>query len=183
MQTQRKLHSIHVLQRGKDFAGTIEIGAAKHAFSFSPAQVSLIGTQAVLTGTVKIGARSQARVEAHFLAMQGSILSAGPRPARLSASLTLPFPAPDESKPLTDATGPQSIAGVVYFKLSPLSGAALGVPLDLGAVQMNARLFPGSETERELAWLYSAVLAHQAATPVDAQALARVTAAIGEILK
>jgi hypothetical protein len=46
----------------------------------------------------------------------------------------------------------------MYLKLSPLDGRALGVPADLRAVQLNARLYATSEVERGLQWLYSALV-------------------------
>jgi hypothetical protein len=184
---RRKLHSIHMLQSGKDFSGEVEVGRTKHQFVFSPDRFSIAGGDPVLTGRVRVRAaggreRVVEKVEARVLAQQGSIFSAPPRPARLDASLRAPFGPQDSSKPLTDATSDLSIAGVVYFRLSPMEGAALGLPLDLGAVQINVRLYPASETERELHWLYSAVVATHAVTPQDQDALRRLGDAINRIV-
>ncbi len=184
---KRKLHSIHVLPSGKDFAGEIEVGRTSYRFVFSPGGFSAAGDRLVLTGRVRVRAPGQRervleKVEARALAQQGSILAAPPRPARLDASLRIPFPPQDATKPATDATSDQSIAGVLYFRLSPMDGAALGLPLDLGAVQMNVRLYPTSETERELAWLYSAAFATHDAAPQQKEALGRLGDAINRVL-
>ncbi|MFN0087072.1 MAG: hypothetical protein ACKVX9_16905 [Blastocatellia bacterium] len=184
---KRKLHSVHMLQSGREFAGEIEVGRTKYRFVFSPSRFSTAGGAPMLAGRVRVKApggreRILEKVEARVLAQQGSILSAPPRPARLDASLRAPFSPQDPSKPKTDATGDMSIAAVVYFRLSPMEGAALGLPLDLSAVQINARLYPASETERELHWLYSAVVATHAATPGDQDAMNRLGDAINRIM-
>ena len=61
--------------------------------------------------------------------------------------------------PVTEATGPTGFVGVLYLRLSPLDGRALGVPLDMSGVQLNARLAPASELERDLQWLLSGAVA------------------------
>lgn len=186
-QQKRKLHSIHVLQSEKDFAGEIEVGRTKYQFVFSPSRFSVADGQPTLTGRVRVKApggreRVVEKVAARALAQQGSIFSAPPRPARLDASLRAPFAPQDPSKPQTDATSDQSIAGVLYFRLSSMEGASLGLPLDLSAVQINVRLYPASETERELAWLYSAMFATHAVAPRDQDALGRLAVAIHQIV-
>jgi hypothetical protein len=60
--------------------------------------------------------------------------------------------------PVTEATGARSFVGAMYFRLSSLDGRALGVPLDLSRVQLNARLAPASDLERDLHWLFSALV-------------------------
>ena len=47
----------------------------------------------------------------------------------------------------------------LYLRLSPLDGRALGLPLDMSSVQLNARLAPASELERDLQWLLSGAVA------------------------
>lgn len=168
--TKSKLHSIHVLQDGKDFAGRLKAGASAPAFRFSPETASIEGGRLVLTGTVSVGgargsARKAANVKATCLGLQGSIQNAPARPRLVSGSLRHPLPDQPADRPATDATGSLSSAGAIYFRLSPLDGAALGVDLDLGSVQMNARLNPSSDAERALHWLYSAATA--AASPAD----------------
>src|SRR5262249_29359446 len=77
---------------------------------------------------------------------------------KFSESLKPPLPVPIESLPLTDSTGHMGSVAAMYLRLSPLDGRALGVPADLSAVQLNARLYATSEIERDLHWLYSALV-------------------------
>jgi hypothetical protein len=160
-----KIHSIHVLPNGAGFVGRIEAGLS-HQFAFMPKAASVANGRLVLTGAVNVkspgGRRHMAgEVTATLLATQGSITGPPPMPRQFSESLKPPLPAPasaDGSLPLTDWTGYSGSIAVMYFKLSPLDGHALGVPADLSAVQLNARLYATSEIERDLHWLYSALL-------------------------
>jgi len=69
-------------------------------------------------------------------------------------------PAPSASAlPITEATDDLAFAAAMYFQLSPLDARALGVPVDLSRVQLNARLAPTSDFERNLHLLYSDVVA------------------------
>jgi len=75
--------------------------------------------------------------------------------------------------PVTESTGPTSFTGVMYFHFEPLDGRALGVPADLGRVQLNLRLAPLDATARELHTLYTdAVDALQGEQPDDDRAAA-----------
>ncbi|HXM35492.1 MAG TPA: hypothetical protein VN920_09920, partial [Pyrinomonadaceae bacterium] len=58
-----------------------------------------------------------------------------------------------------ESTGSLSFAGVLYFSLSPLDGATLGVPLDMSRVQLNLRLAPTADLERDLQVVFSDVVA------------------------
>lgn len=58
-------------------------------------------------------------------------------------------------RPIVESTGTLAFVGVLYFHLSPLSGQALGVPLDMSRVQLGARLAPTDETARDLQMLFS----------------------------
>jgi hypothetical protein len=163
-----KIHSIHVLPNGAGFAGRIEAGSS-YEFAFTPKTASVANGKLVLTGAVNVkspaGHRHTAdEVTATLLATQGSITGPPPMPRQFSESLKPPLQAPANpggpggSLPLTDWTGYLGSIAVMYLKLSPLDGRALGVPADLGAVQLNARLYATSEIERDLHWLYSALL-------------------------
>ncbi|HVF91396.1 MAG TPA: hypothetical protein VNH22_15130 [Blastocatellia bacterium] len=80
--------------------------------------------------------------------------------------------------PSTESTGPTSFTGVMYFHFEPLDGRALGVPADLGRVQLNLRLAPLDATARALHTLYTAAVdALQGEQPDGNQA----AAIIGEI--
>jgi hypothetical protein len=161
-----KIHSIHVLPNGAGFDGKIEAGGANYQFAFTPKTAAAASGKLVLTGAVKVkspGGRQRiaGEVTATLLATQGSITGPPPLPRQFSESLKPPLPAPAGaagSPPLTDWTGYSGSIAVMYLKLSPLDGSALGVPADLSAVQLNARLYATSEIERDLHWLYSALL-------------------------
>jgi len=158
-----KIHSIHVLPNGAGFAGKIEAGGSSHQFSFTPKTAASLNGKLVLTGVVKaqlMGGRQQEAndVTATLLATQGSITGQPPMPRQFSESLKPPAPVPIGPLPLTDSTGHLGSVAVMYLRLSPLDGRALGVSADLSAVQLNARLYATSEIERDLHWLYSALV-------------------------
>jgi hypothetical protein len=71
----------------------------------------------------------------------------------------------------------------MYLRLSPLDGSALGVPADLGAVQLNARLYATSEVERDLHWLYSALVEATQGEHKNERLAADYLDAINRILK
>ena len=158
----KKIHSIHVLPDGAGFAGKIEAGGSSHHFSFTPKTAASSNGKLVLTGVVKaqlVGGRQRVAndVTATLLATQGSITGPPLMPRQFSESLKPPSPTPSGSLPLTDSTGHLGSVAVMYLRLSPLDGGALGVPADLSAVQLNARLYATTEIERDLHWLYSAL--------------------------
>ena len=158
-----KTHSIHVLPSGAGFAGKIEAGGSSYQFAFTPKAVASERGKLVLTGVVKVtlvGGRQRMAngVTATLLATQGSATGPPSVPRQFSESLKPPLPAPSGSLPLTESTGHLGSVAVMYLRLSPLDGRALGVPADLSAVQLNARLYATSEIERDLHWLYSALV-------------------------
>jgi hypothetical protein len=151
------------LPNGAGFAGKVEAGGSSYRFSFMPKTAGSAGGKLVLTGVVTVkspGGRRRAadNVTATLLATQGSITGPPPMPRQLSESLKAPWPDPGGSLPITDSTGHLGSVAVMYLKLSPLDGRALGVPADLSAVQLNTRLYATSEVERGLHWLYSALV-------------------------
>lgn len=158
-----KIHSIHVLPNGARFAGRIKVGGSSYQFAFTPKTTALSSGKLVFTGVVEMkspGGRQRAteNVTATLLSTQGSITGPPPMPRQFSESLKAPVPIPSGSLPITDSTGHLGSVAVMYLKLSPLDGRALGVPADLSAVQLNARLYATSEIERDLHWLYSALV-------------------------
>src|SRR5688572_29479097 len=158
-----KIHSIHALPHGAGFAGKIEAGGSSFHFAFTPKNAAAANGKLVLTGAVKVqapgGRQSVANdVTATLLATQGSITAPSPRPRQFSDSLKPPLAPPGGSLPLTDWTGHLGSVAVMYLRLSPLDGRALGIPADLSQTQLNARLYATSEIERDLHWLYSALL-------------------------
>jgi hypothetical protein len=184
----RKLHSIHVLPNGREFVGKIEIGRASYQLTFAPKNAASVSGKLVLTGAVKVKSpggqqRVADGVAATLLATQGSIASPPPMPRRFAESLRPPLPEPGGSLPLTDWTGHQGSVAVMYLKLSPLDGRALGVPANLSSVQLNARLYATSEVERDLHWLYSALAVAIHGERPNEQLAADYLGAINHILK
>ena len=64
----------------------------------------------------------------------------------------------DLGRPEVEATGSLGFVGVLYFKLSPLDGKSLGIPLDMSDVQLGARLAPTDDLARDLQLLFSDVV-------------------------
>lgn len=140
-----------------------------------------------LTLRGRAGGERSATARARLVAIQGGIGSLGPRPQLEGGSdvatadqkqeeakapesrpraaappATGPAVAPSRpagSLPVTQSTGPTAYTGVLYLRFDKLDGKALGVPLDLSSVQLNARLAPQNDTERSLLWLYSDLVA------------------------
>lgn len=183
-----KIHSIHVLPKGHGFAGKIEIGRSSYQFAFTPKTATSMNGSLVLTGSVTVktptGRQKGAdNVTATLLSTQGSITGPPPMPRRFSESLKPPLPAPSGSLPLTDWTGTTGSVAVMYLKLAPLDGHALGVPADLSSVQLNARLYATSEIERDMHWLYSAMVQATQGEHKNEQLATDYLAAINRILK
>ncbi|MEK7832140.1 MAG: hypothetical protein AAB401_13690 [Acidobacteriota bacterium] len=152
----RKLHSVHSLLIGREFIGEIEVGKTNLRFAYSPTSVALVGGKIELTGSFTVTAgqtRKAQNVKATLLATQGGIQAAPPIPKGASASML--GAVHSGGLPATDATGSRAYAAVVYFKLSAMDGAKLGLPFDLSAVQLNARLNPADDTARTLQFWFS----------------------------
>ena len=149
----RKLHSVHSLLIGREFSGEIEAGRAKLKFSYSPKTVALANGRIELTGSFSVGAKKAEAVKATLLSTQGGIQAAPPTPKGATASML--GAVHSGGLPATDATGSRGYVAVIYFKLSALDGAKLGVPFDLSAVQLNLRLNPQDETARNLQFWFS----------------------------
>ena len=182
-----KLHSIAAVMRGKAFAGSFDIGGGRYEFTYSPAKAALTGVgppearhaykrsrgsthtsiggiedvRARLTGNLTVidkrpGAaprHSLDNVQATLISAQGGI---GAAPPRTTMPADLAPVRPD--LPVVESTGALSFCGVLYFKLSPLDGRALGIPADISRLQLNVRLAPVNETERNLQGVYSSIV-------------------------
>jgi hypothetical protein len=160
--TAQKLHSIHALPDGTAFTGKIRIGKANYQFTFAPKTAEVSSARLKLKGVVAVTSptgqkRAVENVEATLLSTQGNIQPGPSIPRTFPDSLRPPEPEAARL-PVTDATDHFGSIGVMYFKLSAMDGRNLGVPMDLSAVQLNARVYPQSELERDLQWLYSAWL-------------------------
>ena len=71
----------------------------------------------------------------------------------------------------SDERGGGGYVGVMYFRLSPLDGRALGLPFELSAVQLNGRLNPLDNTAGALQFWYS-VAVRSLYDPIPDDALA-----------
>ena len=182
-----KIHSIHVLPKGRDFTGKVEAGNASYQLTFSPRSVKVTDRRLVLTGNVTIKlpngqTRKADNVTATLLATQGSVNSPPPVPHTLDPSLKPAIGASSDLLPITEATADLGSVGVMYLRLSALEGKPLGIPLDLSNVQLNARLYATSETERDLQWLYSALVQSTLGAARDERAATGYLAEINRIL-
>ncbi|HWO01545.1 MAG TPA: hypothetical protein VNS63_19960 [Blastocatellia bacterium] len=156
-----KLHSIAAVMRGRNFAGKFDVGGVSYEFTFVPAKAAVVGRKLQLAGSLtvidgrpiaRISRHSLDNVQATLISSQGGIGTAPPRktlPAEISARTDLP---------VVESTGALSFCGVLYFKLSPLDGRALGVPAELNALQLNVRIAPVNEAERNLQGVYSSIV-------------------------
>lgn len=156
----RKLHSVHVLLQDREFRGQIEVGASKYDLAFKPTSVAVNGGKLEITGTISArrkgaASRTVSGVRATLAASQGGIGAMPPAPAKYASRILGPPHNP--ALPRTETTDATGYVGALYFHLSPIDRRALGIPLDLTRVQMNLRLAPVSQTERELQWLFSAL--------------------------
>lgn len=183
--TTRKLHSVHSLLIGREFKGEIEVGKARHTFTYSPISASVANGKLELTGHFTVKAAGQVRktenVKATLLATQGGLTTAPQAPRGIE--LTLLGKIPTDGLPATDATDGRGYVGVMYFRLSSLNGRALGLPFEMSAVQLNGRLNPMDEAARVLQFWYSvAVRALYDPTP-DESAATKSLAEINQLLK
>lgn len=182
----RKLHSVHSLLIGREFIGEIEAGNIRYSFTYSPAAADVSNGKLELSGrfTVKPSggqSRKSDNVKAILLATQSGLTTAPQAPRGVEATLLGKIPT--DGLPATDATGGRGYVGVMYFRLSPLDGRALGLPFESDAVQLNGRLNPTDETARVLQFWYSvAVRAMYDQTPDEALASKSLTE-INRLLK
>jgi hypothetical protein len=172
----KQLYSIFALQRDKVFTGEFETATGKHKFTFAPKSAQLANNKLQLTGTFSLGARKVTNVTATLASSQGGI---GAVPGKIAARPVDATP----GLPPTEATGARGYVGALYFHLSPLNAAALGLTIDVSKVQLNGRLFPLNEVERELQVLFSDVVAATAHDPPDASAAAPPLAALNRIFQ
>jgi hypothetical protein len=184
--TLRKLHSVHTLLIGREFIGEIEVGKTKHSFTFSPVSAEFASGKLELTGRFAVKSpgsqvRNSDNVKATLLATQGGLTTAPQAPRGIEATLLGKIPT--DGLPATDATAGRGYVGVMYFRLSPLSGRGLGLPFDLSVVQLNARLNPVDEIASTLQFWYSvAVQAIYTQTP-DQNLASQSVREINQLLK
>lgn len=157
-----KLHSIASVMHGRGFAGGFEAAGVSYSFTFAPARAALVGRRLQLIGSlIVIDGRPNARVPPHTLnnvratlvSAQGGIGTAPPR-KKLPPDILAGSP----ELPIVESTGALSFCGVLYFRLSPLEGKALGVPAEMNPLQLNVRLAPTVDGERSLQGVYSSIV-------------------------
>lgn len=170
-----KLYSIFALQQDKAFTGEFETNKSKHKFTFAPQSARIENGKLELLGTFSIGARKVSNVIATLVSSQGGLGTAPPainaRPIDSTPGL-----------PATEMTGTRGFVGAMYFHLSPIKASALGLTIDMSKVQLNARLFPTSETERNLQVLFSDVVAALYGASPNPNAATSHLAAINQII-
>jgi hypothetical protein len=177
------LHSIAAMMRERSFAGRFDIVGVTYSFMYSPAKATLTGNKLQLTGELSVvnypppGARSLRDVRATLLAAQGGI---GIAPLRKQLPSDVSTAHPD--LPVVESTGPLSFCGVLYFKLMPLEGQALGVPADMRKLQLNVRLAPVNDVERGLQGAFSSVLDALYGKEVDGNAAEAAVIELNKLL-
>lgn len=158
-----KLHTINVTPSGREMIGHIESGKSVWQFNFLPTLAKVVDWRIVLTGRVTITPpvgrpKTIDDVTARLLATQGSTTLAPEPPAGIDRALVAPPEVSLSGLPLTEYSGNDGSIAVMFLKLSPLNSGLAGIPYDMGSVQLNARLWANSTLERDLLWLYSALL-------------------------
>lgn len=172
----KKLYSIFALQRDRAFTGEFETARGTYQFTFAPTSAKLANNKLQLSGTFSVGARKVANVTATLAASQGGI---GAVPGLIAARPVAATP----GLPPTEATGSWAYVGALYFHLSPISANAVGLTVDMSKVQLNGRLFPLNEVERELQVLFSDIVAAAYKKDADVSAAAPHVEALNRILK
>ena len=172
----KKLYSIFALQRDKAFTGEFETATAKHKFTFAPKSAQIVNNKLQLTGTFSIGVRKVENVTATLASTQSGL---GAIPSQIAARPIDSTP----GLPPTEATGTRGFVGALYFHLSAINARALGLTIDMSKVQLNGRLFPLNEVERELQVLFSDIVAAVYQKDADANAAAPHIETLNRILK
>lgn len=173
----RKLHSIALVMDGSSFSGPLSVGQQTFQCRFKPVNASIEDGKLVLTGTLDLTGRDrrlrrQENVRATLAAIQGAVNGRVIPPVEFATRSQPPQQQP--STPLTEFTSNEAFAGVMYLYVSDLKAPLLGIPLDLTRVQLNCRLYPDSDLEREVHWLYSSIATSLLAEPKDEPAAAKL---------
>jgi hypothetical protein len=197
----RKVHSIPGLMRGRELAGSFDVAGTAYEYTFAPSSVAVVEGKIELTGTLSVAGANRtplSGVRATLASTQGGLGQApivrrellaataqGPKTTTgdVQEQTSPPARPPEAALPITEATDSRAFVGVLYLRLSPLDARALGVAADLSSVQLNARLAPTSETERELQWLYSGLVMAANGPSPDARSTEAHVNAIIAILK
>ena len=179
-----RLYSVPVWLSGRSFAGGFDYAGGSYNLVYAPSRASTPGNELELLGRLAITdprgrVHSRNSVRATLASIQGGIgeppirrrvVATGAASGNVSTSQQKQQTAGESEKagqkveenrqartgglPVTESTGSTSFTGVMYFHLEALDGRALGVPLNLGRVQLNLRLDPLDETTRTMNELY-----------------------------
>lgn len=125
--------------------------ATQGGISSSPARRQL---QSGTSGTVNVATPNQKQEQAKAPETQPQ-----ERPEQQQTPATTPARTDAGELPIVDATGLLGFVAAMYFRLSELNARSLGVPVAMDKLQLNVRLAPENETERDLLWLYSDIAA------------------------
>src|SRR5262245_19599663 len=179
---QAKLHSMAAVLRGRSFEGSFVAGDVTCRFSYRPTKAALAARKLELTGDLTVtdgrlnaAPHNLANVKATLISAQGGIGTAPPRkqsPPDIYASRP--------ELPVVESTGSLSFCGALYFKLAPLQGGALGVSADMSNLQLNVRLAPRNDAEREQQSAYSSIVDALLGKKVDSEG---ATAAVADLNK
>jgi hypothetical protein len=176
----RKLFSMAAVMQGRAFAGKFETESSACDFIFTPVSAALKQGKLELHGNLSLGQTGGMKREirgarATLLATQGGIYGV---PAPLLARIKTA----DATLPVTEATGPRGFVGAMYFRLAPIDSKAAGLKIDLSRVQLNARLAPTSDIERQLQVIYTDLVAATFRTRPDTSAANEQLALLNRLL-
>ena len=162
----RKLHSIPGTLLDTAFEGQIAAAVGRpYVFSFQPRLVDLTQDQIEVTGTLRVSrgaedAREQRDVCAILAGSQGGILY--PPTSELEGkdgeSMPEEWRGAAKNPGASEATGDRWFLAALYMKMPPLDEAALRLPFDVSAVQLNGRLAPVTARGRRLTRLLADLL-------------------------
>jgi len=210
-QPSRKLYSMAGLLRQGRFEGDFNAQGEKYRFTFAPREATISNRKLELSGSLSVQGprgttRTAKKVVARLAATQGGI---GGSPARrqlvtgTTGASTVSTadqqqeqakapelgPGSDNTRataitslPITESTGRLGFVAALYLRMQSLDGAALGVPLDLKNVQLNARLAPDNDRDRDLLWTYSDLVAALAAEKPDVTEAKKLLAELNRTL-
>jgi hypothetical protein len=160
-----RLHSITGLLKERSFTGSFVADGAKRDFSYQPVKATIAGHKLLLEGRLTVvdaggRTRHRDRVQALLASTQGGLGASPVRPQVAARVGSVTEAVQTASPPVvqTEATGPLSFTGVMYFQLEPLEGRELGIRSDISRVQLNARLAPLDSTARTLHGVFSAIV-------------------------
>ena len=186
-----RIYSIAALPSGRDLKGRFNLSGATYSFVYSPSSAEIAGLKLRLLGKFTVTdpsgrERGLDRIHAELAATQGGAGGGPPRRQIVAVQRGAAEQRPASTSrvlPRTDNTGATAFVGVMYLHLEPLDGARLGVPADLGRVQLNARLWSTDELARNLQDVYSQLVEALYGEPPKADNARLLLAELNRLLK